>query len=121
MEQDSMTTRRSVKLIVVDKETYRIVGNYMKLIDVIIKNKKRFEVEIHPDSLHEFQIKQLNIIDTIGHMIMDTLEIPKDDTRTRIFYLDCIQEHYLRKTITKKHLKQMLISWEEYGIIKQAE
>lgn len=108
-------------MIIIGKERIRHVSNYMRLIDITIKNKQNFEVEIHPDSLHKFQNSQMYIIDTIGHMIMDTLMIPKDDIRTRMFYLDCIQEHYLRKTITKKHLKEMLISWEEHGIIKQAE
>lgn len=108
-------------MIIIGKEKMKHVANYMRLIDICIKNKLNFEVDIHPDSLFKFQSSQMYIIDIIGHMIMDTLDIPKDDIRTRMFYLDCIQEHYLRKTITKKHLKEMLISWKEHGIIKQAE
>lgn len=108
-------------LITVSKRTVKELRNYMRLIDIAIHNKQEFEAEIHPEALNKFQHRQLALIDTLSEMILDCLQIPKSNTRLRLFYLDCIQEHYLRKTISKKHLKEMLISWQENGIIEQAE
>lgn len=108
-------------MIHVGKKTLKNLRNYMLLIDIVIQNKKDFETEIIPESLSKYQQRQLALIDDLSEMILDCLEIPKEDIKTRMFYLDCIQEHYLRKTISKKHLKEMLVSWQENGIIEQAE
>ena len=86
-----------------------------------VESKRMFETEIHPLALNKFQCNQNEMNDYICHLIFDVVGIPLKKIELRQFYIDCINEHFSRNSITEKHLTESLISWKENGIIKQAE
>lgn len=97
------------------------VNIYIHLIKITLRIKKEFEVDIHPTSLLKFQNKYHEIAYHLVELILDLVKIPKDHRKTRMTYHDFIYQHVERNTITKKHLINMLISWENFDIIEQAD
>lgn len=97
------------------------INVYLKLIEVTFKTKREFEVEIHPEALTKFHNRHYGITVHLVSLVLDLIKIPKKDIHRRQLYYDLIVEHIERKTITKEHLLEMLISWEDHDIIEQAE
>lgn len=94
---------------------------YIQLIKITLKIKNEFETEIHPTSLLKFQNKYHDIAYHLVELILDLVKIPRDCIRTRMTYHDFIYEHVERNTITKEHLINKLISWENFDIMEQAD
>jgi hypothetical protein len=94
---------------------------YLELIEITIKTKKEFEIEVHPLALCKYQNRYFKIINDLITLTLDLVSIPREQSSIRQFYYDLIIEHIERKTIIKEHLLEMLINWENHDIIKQAE
>ena len=94
---------------------------YIQLIKITLRIKEEFEAEVHPNSLLKFQNKYHDIAYHLVELILDLIEIPKQCIKTRMTYHDFICEHVERKTITKKHLINKLLCWENFDIMEQAD
>jgi hypothetical protein len=94
---------------------------YLKLIEITLKTKNEFEIEVHPKALNKYQVRCFGMIYDLVTLILDLVKIPTENIGIRQFYYDLIIEHIDRKTIIKEHLLEMLINWENHDIIIQAE
>jgi hypothetical protein len=104
-----------------DNSVEHQVNIYIHLIKITKRIKREFEPDIHPTALAKYHNKYHQIVHNLTELILDLLKMPKDDLLLRATYHDLILEHIERRTITEEHLKERLFSWEEFGIIEQAE
>jgi hypothetical protein len=94
---------------------------YLNLIEITLKIKNEFETEIHPQALVKYQNQYYEIILHLITLTLDLVKIPRVENGVRQFFYDLIIEHANKKIITKEHLLEMLMNWENHDIIEQAE
>jgi len=104
-----------------DNSVEHQVEIYIQLIKITLKIKAEFETEIHPTSLLKFQNKYHDIAYHLVELTLDLVKIPRQCTKTRMTYHDFIYQHVERNIFTQKHLINMLISWENFDIMEQAD